>query len=295
MTQRSLVLCATLGASVVAGSLTLMGCGGGEPSKAEVAEERTRLTNVLSAEVMRREQVSARARESACRSQVGRALSLLDKQPHALSGPKEPLFLASLDTYSERVEEISTEMGRIPRGSLDQRCLQVHRMLGAAEAVHRAVIEEWSDCLNKYGSFCDTIISLCAGDNPPKDTCEETNNLQDSFELSMDVMRLTAQIMRDDWQAANTRLRNAKDLLDAMGTVEHANQNVPRSERAVGGSVIGRAVALLCAGDSVPSDAVEPCQDLRDVLIQGVADDEDSDLNTALSGLVDAYQLRPNE
>ena len=57
------------------------------------------------------------------------------------------------------------------------------------------------------------------------------------------------------------------------------------------GSVIGKAAALLCSGDAVPSDAVEPCQDLRDVLIQGVAADEEANLNAALSGLVDAYQL----
>jgi hypothetical protein len=78
-----------------------------------------------------------------------------------------------------------------------------------------------------------------------------------------------------------------------MGSAAAANSQVPRSEQAVDGSVIGKAAALLCSGDAVPSDAVEPCQDLRDVLIQGVAAAEDADLNAALSGLVDAYQLRP--
>jgi hypothetical protein len=57
--------------------------------------------------------------------------------------------------------------------------------------------------------------------------------------------------------------------------------------------VYGEAVALTCDGENVPSDAVGPCQALRDVVIQGVAEDEEADLNDALSGIVDAYELGP--
>jgi hypothetical protein len=144
-------------------------------------------------------------------------------------------------------------------------------------------------------SFSPSRACLIEPHATPSSPCTETNNLEDSFELSLDIMRLTAQIARDDWQEASKKVRSARTLLDAVGVATRANQEVPRSQQAVGGSVIGRAVGVLCDGDSVPSDAVEPCQDLRDLLIQGVTDDEDSDLNAALSSLVDAYQLRPNE
>lgn len=272
-------LCTTVAALV---PLALLGCGGGGPSKAEIAEERARLTSVLSAEVVRRQHAEARMRESACRAHVGRALSLL---AGALSG------YVSLDTYSGRMDEIATELDRIPRGSLDERCLEVERGLVAAEAIHKKVVRDWSDCLVEYGSLCGSIISVCTGANPPADTCRETGNLDDTFELELDIMRLTAQIMRDDWKRAAKKVENAREALRSIGTAERTNPNLPRSEQAVGGSVYGKTVALMCDANGVPSDAVDPCQTLRDVLIQGVTEDEEADLNDALSGIVDAYEL----
>jgi hypothetical protein len=44
-------------------------------------------------------------------------------------------------------------------------------------------------------------------------------------------------------------------------------------------------------GARAPSDAVEPCQALRDLLIQGVAVDEEADLNDAVSDILNAYGL----
>jgi hypothetical protein len=283
-------LCALLGVFVAA---SLAGCGGSEPSTAEIAAERTRLTKVLAAEVLQREQTASRARESACRSQMQRALALLDAQPQQWSS-KDP-SLVSVGTYRERVEAIATEMSRIPRGALDRRCLDVHRALGAAETYHNGVAQDWSECIVEYGVYCDLIIDQCAGNRRTENECSSAVvDYTDTFELRLSIMRLTAEIMRSDWSLANKRISRAKEVLDSMGTAPRANPKPPRAQRAVAGSVYGRTVALMCAGDNVPSDAVEPCSALRDLLIQGVAEAEEADLNEALSDLVDAYELEPD-
>ena len=49
--------------------------------------------------------------------------------------------------------------------------------------------------------------------------------------------------------------------------------------------------SLLCTGARVPSDAVEACQSRRDLLIQGVTMAEESDLNDAVSKILQAYGL----
>jgi hypothetical protein len=152
-------------AVVVAATLpALSACGNGGPSQREITQDRGRLGRILSAEVTRIEKTKAHQRESACRSQVGRALALLDKQPQILG--KDPSILASLDTYSVRVAEIDTEIGRVPRGSLDSRCLLTLRALTAAAAIHKEVVREWSDCAAEH-LFCESTISFCAGDIKP--------------------------------------------------------------------------------------------------------------------------------
>jgi hypothetical protein len=82
-----------------------------------------------------------------------------------------------------------------------------------------------------------------------------------------------------------------KDHLTAVGTPERFGPDLPRTDGAVAKSVYGRGDALLCTGERVPSDAVEACQSLRDLLIQGVSVDEEADLNDAVSNLLQAYGL----
>ena len=75
----------------------LAACGSDAPTKAEIAAERLRLTNLLSEELMRRAQTTARAREASCRSQLTRAFSLLGEH---LSGSTEVFSHRSMTTAS---------------------------------------------------------------------------------------------------------------------------------------------------------------------------------------------------
>ena len=102
---------------VLAASLSVVGCGGSDASPEEIAQERVALTNVLSAEVMASERERSRATQSACRSQVGKALALLSEHPEL------PLIVADVTRYSRHLAEINTELKRVPRGSLNSKCL----------------------------------------------------------------------------------------------------------------------------------------------------------------------------
>ena len=57
--------------------------------------------------------------EGACRSQVGKALGLLSEHPEL------PLIVADVTDYSRHLDEINTELQRVPRGSLNPKCLAV--------------------------------------------------------------------------------------------------------------------------------------------------------------------------
>ena len=107
-----------LGVVLLAASLASVGCGGTDPSPEEITQERVAFTKLLSAEVMKSERERTRKTQSACRAQVGKALSLLSEHPEL------PLIVADVTRYSRHLDEVNTELGRVPRGSLDSKCLE---------------------------------------------------------------------------------------------------------------------------------------------------------------------------
>jgi hypothetical protein len=246
------------------------GCGTSGPSREELAAERTRLTALVAPEIQKRERQAAvgaaSRKEAECRSHLGRALSLLDERPELTIGRKAPSLYATFDTYRERVDEIDTELGRIPRGSLNQECLQVLRVLTEAGAYHKEAHQTWLRCVLYYSS-CDVIVRF--------------------YEDYEEILRLT-------WQLANRKVKTAKTLIRAVG--DHAagpaapSVFLPRTEQDVAASIFGLTAKHLCE-DDVPEQAIQPCQTLRDVLTAGVGEDEEEDLNKALSDLLDAYGL----
>ena len=232
-----------------------------------------------------------------CRSQVGRALSLLAAKPHLYHG--DPASLASEDDYRTRVEDIDAEVGRVPRGVLSRRCLQALGLLSAAAAFHKEAVQEWLDCDLEYGSFC--TVNPCAGAKPSyvaaadfRGLCgpQDYPNTSELFKLNMDVIRLTAVIIRKDWVRAERKLNKAKAVLREMAKVPRAGTNLPRSESAVDRSTYGRVLILLCSGESVPSAASEGCQSLRGILALGVTTEEEPDVNQALGDILAAYGLQ---
>lgn len=270
-------------------SLTAAACGGSEPSAAEIEEERTSLTTVLSAEVAKREARAAQAREEACRAQLSRALALLKKHP------ERPLIVADVQDYSLHVDEIDTELGRLPRGSLAAECLEVVRLLSAAGASLREAVQSWAEDEAEFGVLFGGTLADCARPEPLEEKCAYQNlDVDDDFEFLLLGMRVGAAVIRNHWIAADKKVVAAEEVLAKVGTAPKTVHDLPRSEAEVSGSVYGRANDLMCVGDTVPADALEPCQAFRDVLLQGVATDEEGDLNEAMSDLVAAYQLNPS-
>ena len=273
--------------------LSVIGCGGSSPSKGEIAQERADLTRILSAEVMKSERGRARATETACRSQVGRALTLLENQPQALTHPRSCSLprlrtTARASTRSQR-RWVGSPGGRsVGSASRSIACLEQQRLFTRVSSRTGRTASTSRARGAAASSFCapQTIrprtyarrrITLRTRTSSPGTSCVSPRRSC----APIGTLRTRSSVPRrgswSRWVRQRGRARRS-----------------PRSEREVGSSVIGKAVRSLCAGDSVPSDAVRPCQDLRDLMIQGVAIDEDSDLNKALSGLVDAYQLRPS-
>jgi hypothetical protein len=102
---------------------------------------------------------------------------------------------------------------------------------------------------------------------------------------------LAADSVRISWQLASAKIRTAERLLQHIGTADRTDALLPRSRQDTATSLYGRVLELMCSGQNLPTGAAEPCQQLRDLLLQGISVEEEQDLNEALSGLVDAYQL----
>jgi hypothetical protein len=278
-----------LGGLIATLSLAAAACGGSEPSAAEIAEEWASLTTVLSAEVSKREARVAQAGEKTCRAQLNRAFALLNKHP------ERPLIVADVQDYSLHVDEIDTELGRVPRGSLAPECLEALRQLSAAEASLQEAVQVWAQDEAEFGVLFGMALADCARPKPLEEKCAYRNlDVDDGFEFTLMRMRLGAAVIRDHWIAADKKVVAAGDALARMGTAPKAARDLPRSEAEVNGSVYGKARDLMCVGDTVPADALETCQAFRDVLLQGVATDEEVDLNEAISDLLLAYQLNPS-
>jgi hypothetical protein len=109
-----------------------------------------------------------------------------------------------------------------------------------------------------------------------------------------DSRQLYASIMRIGWGLATAKVKTAKRLLTAIGEDVQAppppSLFLPRTEQEVGASIFGLTAKHLCAKDG-PQQAIQPCQTLHDILTAGIGEDEEADLNEALSGIVAAYGL----
>ena len=145
----ALVCLLMLAVSVVAG------CGGGGRSEEEVAAERTRLSALLSSEIATQQRMAAvkaaRADEASCRAQIGRALSQLAAEPQWLSKPDNLIIF--FDTYRTTIDAIDTELGRIPRESLDKGCLRALGALTAVEETHKEVVQTWAQSASSNTSL----------------------------------------------------------------------------------------------------------------------------------------------
>src|SRR5262249_16855636 len=130
------------GALLVSLCLAAAGCGGSSPPSADIAKERGQLTRTLSPEGARRDGTAAGSREGACRAQGGRALSLLHGQRQSAAQP----IILDAQSYASSIDEAKSELGDVPRGSLDAACLRVVHMLSAAESDYNDALNEWEDC-----------------------------------------------------------------------------------------------------------------------------------------------------
>ena len=270
----------------------MVGCGSSGPSKAEIAQQRVQLTKLLSTEVIKRNETKARASESSCRAQVGRALSLLEHQPDT----KQEFLSVDIGEYRARVDDIETELDRIPRGSIGERCLKVVLALSKAGSVDKDAADQWSDCIVKDAPDCETFITSCATDKPDRQFCPQGDvNLNDTYQLELSVIAITGSLIHNDWKQAAKIVRKAKTLLAAIGAVAPPSLKLPRTDETARRSLYGNVETSMCSGASVPTAAAQPCQDLRDLLVQGIGSEEEADLNKALSGIADAYGLKPQK
>jgi hypothetical protein len=239
------------------------GCGGkGGPTKAEIAQERTKLTKVLAAEVTRRERQqavkSAETREMTCRLRIETPLDSVRALTESTS-----IFI-TISSYNQRLAELDTELNRVPRGSLDSACLKVLKFVEDAADDHHKAYDAAFSCAVTYSNVCDIATD--------KD------------------YRL---ILNDYWGFAASDARRAEKALRAMAKDVHPKRHspfLPRTEASVRTSLVGGVADLLCATSTRPT-AVEPCQSLRDVLAQGVTVEEEAELNDALAGIAHAYGL----
>jgi hypothetical protein len=254
-------VCAGLAATL--GLLALVGCGSSGPSKTEIAQERARVTGILSASVARRDRLAAlqaaRQREAKCRSQVGSALQILDSVNSSTSGG------ITLSYYGNRRDELETELDRIPRGSLDQQCLRVLKLVNQGASDHRGAYDSFYSCAVTYADVCD---------------------------INTDKTYLF--LIHSYWQSASSDARHAEKQLQSIGAHPHpptkASPFLPRTDGAVHASIYGRIADRLCSSNVLKA-AVEPCQALQDVLAGGVGEDEEADLNEALSAIASAYGI----
>lgn len=246
-------LAATI-ASIVAG------CGGGGgPSQAEIAHERTQLTNALSNAIVRREQVegrkAAKRAEAACRAQVGKALDLLGS---LYSG------YLSVSSYGDSIDGLNRELDRVPRGSLSSKCLEVVREVEDAVGSNERTYSNFYNCVTVYIDSC---------------------NVGDADHQSL--LKITESVTKDYLSSASAKLR-------AIGRARtkpvRPSVFLPRTESSVKGTVYGVTAEYFCGSD-VRQSAVEPCQQLRDVLVDGVEEGEEESLNEALTGIAKAYGL----
>jgi hypothetical protein len=274
-------------ASIIGVATVFAGCGGSEPTPEEIAAERATLVQALAAEVTARDSNAAKSRENACRSHVGRALAFMKSQPQLSS-----FGIAALDTYRGRLVTIQDEIDQIPRESLSPACLRVVGALNDAATYHSEAVGEWLECDFDYPYSCTNWIEVCARKNPPKDLCDYTKfNTYESSELAASIQVLTAILVKGDWQSAARKTRSAQRLLSEIGTATPAVTTLPRSRLDVPQTVYGRTLQLLCSAEQLPTAAQEPCQGLRDLLVQGVSPEEEKGLNDVLRGVVDAYEL----
>jgi hypothetical protein len=103
--------------------------------------------------------------------------------------------------------------------------------------------------------------------------------------------------LQADWAKATPKVNAAAASLERVRTtggpgVGGWTTDVPSGSIDVDGSIYGAASRDLC-GAKAPVDAVEPCQQLRDVLAGGVTEGELGDLDKATERLNAAYDFAP--
>jgi hypothetical protein len=264
LTVRRVTVCAlsalfALGASA---------CGGGGLSEEEIATNRQAITTAIAAEIRKRDAAHLRAkankRAQSCRSHVaGFVEALRDVDSRLDVG-------LSYSEYSDAVGDAAVERGRAGQAaSAGRACARIASAAESAFALYNGAAQTWNDCV------FDDPVSIY------------------DFGCTLDDIELDLQF---EWLDATDHVEKAVKRLEALGSTvpdppEYLS-TVPRLPASVEGSIYGQTAKQLCGGDA-PVVAAEPCQELQEILEEGVEAGEESDLNEVLLGITEAYGITP--
>jgi hypothetical protein len=239
-------------------ALIAAGCGG--ESAAKKAQTRhlqaLYLDRGVKAAEQRKAVAEAQVAYSACSSQIGHFVSALDDLNSRLD---VGLTFSDYSTHvgNVRVAYDNVTWSAVPRGG----CLSAGVNGENALNDYAASYNTWNNCISDINCSTDTVKP----------------QLQAKWALASTQIGL----MNDRFAALKQRPRIKPWSLD-----------VPTTGADVAGTVYGRAAADLC-GDNAPVRAVQPCQALKAVLVDGVTDRELGQFDTAVAALNQAYQFAP--